>query len=88
MAPGGQVTANTMISTLRILILILLVPAPRPADASEVVLARLCLPQTTRFTKCMDGKIAECTRSRNVKCKTRQTCTQTQQACELPALIR
>ena len=75
-------------STLRILTLIMLLPAASVADTRVLVLAGLCLPQTTRFTKCIDGKIAECTRSRNVKCKTRQTCTQAQQACDLPALIR
>ena len=51
-------------------------------------LAGLCLPNSTRYTKCIDGKVADCTRSRNVKCKTREQCKQTEQPCTLPQLIR
>ncbi|MFY9640939.1 MAG: hypothetical protein WCD20_16840 [Rhodomicrobium sp.] len=76
-----------MRSAFLILTLIALFP-PRAADAQEVALAGLCLPQTTRFTKCIDGKVAECTRSRNIRCKTRQRCAETQTTCDLPALIR
>src|SRR5215469_10628547 len=58
------------------------------ASAGELIRAGFCLPGSTRFTKCIDGKIAECTRSRNVKCKTRQTCRPTQEHCKMPVLPR
>jgi hypothetical protein len=59
-----------------------------PAGAAGLLRVGFCLPGSTRFTTCIDGKIAECTRSRNVKCKTRQSCRLTEQPCEVPVLPR
>lgn len=71
-----------------ILALIALLLAASAAQAGELILARLCLPQTSRFTKCIGGRIASCTRSRNVKCKTHERCAPTGQSCDLPFLLR
>jgi hypothetical protein len=59
-----------------------------PASADGLTRAAFCLPGSTRFTKCIDGKLAECTRWRNVKCKTRQAGRPTEQSCEMPLLPR
>jgi hypothetical protein len=59
-----------------------------PAGAAGLLHVGFCLPGSTLFMRCIDGKLAECTRSRNVKCKTRQSCRPTEQACELPVLRR
>jgi hypothetical protein len=59
-----------------------------PASTAGLIRAGFCLPGSTRFTKCIDGKLAECTRWRNVKCKTRQVCRPTEQSCEMPLLPR
>lgn len=77
-----------MMRALPILASIAFLSAACAAGAHEARLARLCLPQTSRFTKCVDGKIANCTRSRNVKCKKHERCVATQQSCDLPALLR
>ena len=65
----------------------LLLPALAVVSAHPAF-AGVCLPNSTRFTKCIDGKAAQCTRSRNIRCKTREKCIQTEQPCDLPALIR
>jgi hypothetical protein len=54
-----------------------------PASARGV-----CLPNSTRYFKCVDGKIADCTKARNIGCKTREKCTRTEQPCDPAALIR
>lgn len=77
-----------MKSVLKLLTLALLFPAAMATGAFDPALAGVCLPNSTRFTKCIDGKVAQCTRSRNIKCKTREKCTQTEKPCDLPALIR
>ncbi len=58
------------------------------AGAAGPAPAGVCLPNSKTYTKCAGGKIVQCTRSRNIKCKTRETCTQTGQPCVLPALAR
>jgi hypothetical protein len=77
-----------MKSAPKLLTFALLFPAVMAAGAFDPVLAGVCLPNSMRFTKCIDGKAAQCTRSRNIKCKTREKCIQTEQPCDLPALIR
>jgi hypothetical protein len=77
-----------MRSPFPILALIALLSIYGEAGARELVPARFCLPQTSRFTKCIDGKIASCTRSRNVKCKSHENCALTGQICDLPFLLR
>ncbi|MGO9174315.1 MAG: hypothetical protein ACLP7P_20450 [Rhodomicrobium sp.] len=79
-----------MKSTFRILCATLLLPAAiaPAAHASGLILAGICLPLTSRYTKCVDGKVAECIRTRNVTCKTKLSCTPTQQSCDLPAVAR
>lgn len=77
-----------MKSVLKLLTLALLFPAIIAVADLHPALAGVCLPNSTRFTKCIDGKAAQCTRSRNIKCKTREKCTQTEKPCNLPALIR
>jgi hypothetical protein len=79
---------DAMTSTLRILIVTALLPAALAAAATRPAHAGICLPNSTRYTKCVDGKTADCTRSRNIKCKTREKCVQTGQACDLPPLMR
>ncbi len=56
--------------------------------ASESGLVRIgfCLPLTVRFTKCIDGRIADCVRSRGFTCKTRLSCVPGPQICGLPDL--
>jgi hypothetical protein len=72
------------ISLLRILTLTVLqtasVAAANPNQLSRV---RFCMPHATRFTKCIENKVAECTRSRGINCKTRRTCVVTSQICDL-----
>src|ERR1700730_1701312 len=68
---GPSVRGNMKISLLRILTLTLLqtasVAAANPNQLSRV---RFCMPHATRFTKCIENKVAECTRSRGINCKT------------------
>ncbi len=75
---------------LQILAAAILLPAAMApaAEAGEFVLAGICMPLTSRFTKCIDGKIAECVRTRSMTCKTRLTCTPTSQSCDLPAFMK
>jgi hypothetical protein len=79
-----------MKTTFRILTVTVLLPAAiaPAAHASGLILAGICLPLTSRFTKCIDGKVAECIRTRNVRCKTKLSCTPTQQSCDIPGLTR
>jgi hypothetical protein len=56
--------------------------------ASLTALAGVCLPNSKTYTKCIDGRIAQCSRSRNIKCKTRERCTQTEQTCDPRSLVR
>jgi hypothetical protein len=77
-----------MKSALKLLTFALLFPAAMAMGAFDPALAGVCLPNSTRFTKCIDGKAAQCTRSRNIRCKTREKCVQTEQPCDLPAMIR
>ena len=79
---------DAMTSTLRILIVTALLPAAFAAAAIRPAHAGVCLPNSTRYTKCVDGKAADCTRSRSIRCKTREKCVQTGQACDLPPLMR
>jgi hypothetical protein len=51
--------------------------AASPASARGV-----CLPNSTRYYKCTDGKLADCTKSRNVRCKTYESCKPTGQPCD------
>ncbi len=68
---------------------LLLVPAFRQAvTASGLVRIGFCLPLTMRFTKCIDGRIADCTRSRGFNCKTRLSCVPGPRICGLPDLRR
>jgi hypothetical protein len=63
--------------------------ALHPASiAGEVLRAGLCLPGSTRYTKCAGGKIAECVRKRGFNCKTKQSCIVTRQPCDLPDMGR
>ena len=73
---------------LRVLTVAALLPAVLATIAGRAAFAGVCLPNSTRFTKCVDGKAADCTRSRNIRCKTREKCVQTQQSCDLPLPIR
>ncbi len=77
-----------MQSALRILTVTVLLAAAFAAATVHPALAGVCLPDSTRFTKCIGGKAAECTRSRDIKCKKRENCVQTGQSCDLPALSR
>ncbi len=77
-----------MKSAVKLLTFALLFPAVMATGAFDPALAGVCLPNSTRFTKCIDGKAAQCTRSRNIRCKTREKCIQTEQPCDLPAMIR
>ncbi len=43
-----------------------------------------CLPKVTRFTKCIDNKVTNCTRSRGWDCKNKERCIATPEPCELP----
>jgi hypothetical protein len=61
--------------------------ADAPNAAGDVMLAGICMPLTSRFTKCIEGKVSECVRRRTLKCKTKETCTPTQESCDL-TLIR
>jgi hypothetical protein len=83
-----HMTSTHMKSAMRLLAFVLLFQAIMASGAFDPALAGVCLPNSTRFTKCVDGKAAQCTRSRNIKCKTREKCIQTEQPCDLPALIR
>ena len=76
--------------TLGILAAAMLLPAPvaPAAPAGDLVFAGFCLPLTSRFTKCIDGKIAECIRQRGFNCKNRQSCTPTKESCDPQALGR
>jgi hypothetical protein len=52
------------------------------AAASPACARGVCLPNSTRYFKCVDGKLADCTKSRNVRCKTYETCKETGQPCD------
>ncbi len=71
---------------LALAMLLAAVMAPA-AEAGETVLAGFCMPLTSRFTKCIDGKVAECVRTRSMTCKTRETCKPADARCDLPALM-
>src|SRR5258706_13585702 len=81
---GLSVRGNMKIALLPILTLTVLqtasVAAANPNQLSRV---RFCMPHATRFTKCIENKVAECTRSRGINCKTRRTCVVTSQICDL-----
>ena len=53
-----------MKSALKLLTFALLFAAAMAMGAFDPALAGVCLPNSTRFTKCIDGKAAQCTRSR------------------------
>jgi hypothetical protein len=75
-----NIEVSSMTLWLRVLAVAILLGAFAPRAAG------ICLPTSTRFTKCVDGKVADCTRSRDFKCKTRLNCTPTEQPCEMPLL--
>ncbi|MGA7325062.1 MAG: hypothetical protein WBX25_11395 [Rhodomicrobium sp.] len=54
-----------------------------PAQANELVLIGICMPLTTRYSKCVENKVAQCTRSRGVNCKTKTRCTATSEPCDV-----
>ena len=72
-----------MRSPMQILIAGAALAAGLAASAVSPASARgVCLPNSTRYFKCAAGKTADCTKSRNVRCKTREKCTQTEQPCD------
>ncbi len=75
----------TMGSGVRVLMLTVLMHAA--FGASEPANA-LCLPSTTRFTKCIDGKVSECTRERGLSCKKKFSCRVTGDTCSLSDVVR
>jgi hypothetical protein len=88
MAPSNFHSGTTNKSPVFAATMLLAAAFAIPAGAGGLVRIGFCLPGSTRFTKCIDGKLAECTRSRNVKCKTRQSCRPTEQSCEAMVLPR
>jgi hypothetical protein len=69
-----------MNGSLRILLACALLPAAFASTAPAS--AAVCLPNSTRYTKCVDGAIFDCTKSRSIKCKRREECKRTDKTCD------
>jgi hypothetical protein len=44
--------------------------------------AAVCLPSSTRYAKCVDGAVFDCTKSQGIKCKKREECKRTEKPCD------